>query len=163
MCCGTGAIGLAVATRAGSDVELLAADDSSVAAECARENLATAGGRVYVGDLFTAIPRSELRSVDLIVANAPYVPTGEIRRLPSEARLYEPRSTLDGGQDGMDVQRRIFAAATDWLRAPGLVLIETGSEMADGTASIARRDGFAVEVRRSSELDATVVVATRWP
>jgi release factor glutamine methyltransferase len=162
VCCGSGAIGLAVAISAG-DVELLAADDSPPAVDCARENLAPVGGRVYLGDLFVPIPRCELHSMDVIVANPPYVPTDEIQRLPSEARLYEPRSTLDGGQDGMDVQRRLLASASDWLRAPGLVLIETSSDMADETALIARDDGFTVEIRRSSELDAAVVVATRWP
>jgi release factor glutamine methyltransferase len=162
MCCGSGAIGLAVATRAG-DVELLAADDSLLAVECARENLAPFGGRVFLGDLFAPIPRSDLHSLDLIVANAPYVPTDEIRRLPPEARLYEPRSTLDGGPDGTSVHRRLLASATDWLRAPGLVLIETSSDMADETALIARDKGFTVEIRECLELDATVVVATRWP
>ena len=159
MCCGSGAIGLAVAIQAG-DVELLAVDDSPAAVGCARENLARVGGRVYQGDLFDALPRARLRSIDLIVASAPYVPTAQIERLPAEARLYEPRSTLDGGPDGTSVQRRILEAAAEWLDATGLVMIETGADMAEETAQIARDAGFTTEIRECSDLDATVLVAT---
>jgi release factor glutamine methyltransferase len=162
MCCGSGAIGLAVAIRA-CDVELLAADESHLAIECARKNLAQVDGRVYQGDLFAPIPRIELHGLDLIVANAPYVPTDEIRRLPAEARLYEPIATLDGGPDGTSVQRRILASAADWLRTPGFVLIETGRDMSAQTALIAEDNGFAVEIRESSELDTAVVVANVLP
>jgi release factor glutamine methyltransferase len=160
ICCGSGAIGLAVATQAG-DVALLAADDSPIAVECARENLAPVSGRVYQGDLFAPIPRIELHGLDLIIANAPYVPTAAIRTLPSEARLYEPMSTLDGGPAGTSVQSRILASAAEWLRVPGFVLIETGSGMAGETARIAKDAGFSAEIRECTELDATVVVATR--
>lgn len=162
ICCGSGAIGLAVATQS-RNVELLAADDSPVAVGCARDNLAQVSASVYQGDLFAPIPRTELHTLDLIIANAPYVPTAEIRRLPAEARLYEPLSTLDGGPNGTRVQRRIITAGADWLRTPGLVLIETGSDMARQTGQIAKDNGFAVEIRESPELEATVVVATHRP
>jgi release factor glutamine methyltransferase len=142
-------------------VALLAADDSPIAVECARKNLAWVGGRVYQGDLFAPIPRIELRGLDVIVANAPYVPTDEIQMLPAEARLYEPLSTLDGGPDGTSVQSRILASAAEWLRVRGFVLIETGSEMAGETARLAKHAGFTAEIRECPELDATVVVATR--
>jgi release factor glutamine methyltransferase len=160
MCCGSGAIGLALAARSGN-VELLAADDSSIAVGCARQNLVRVGGRVYLGDLFAALPQTDLHSLDLIVASAPYVPTAEVRGLPAEARLYEPMSTLDGGPDGTSVQRRILESAGEWLGSPGLVIIETGGDMADVTARIARDSGFTAEIRRCAELDATVIVATQ--
>jgi len=159
MCCGSGAIGLAVAIGSG-DIELLAADDSLVAVGCARDNLARVSGRVYQGDLFAALPPTELHCLDVIVANAPYVPTDEIQWLPAEARLYEPLSTLDGGPDGTGVQSRILESAAEWLQAPGVVLIETGEEMADSTARIAREAGFAPEIHADAELGATVMLAT---
>jgi len=159
MCCGSGAIGLAVALGSG-DIELLAADDSPVAVGCARENLARVNGRVYQGDLFAALPRTEIHTLDLVVANAPYVPTAEIRRLPAEARLYEPLATLDGGPDGTSVQKRILESAADWLRPPGVVLIETAEEMADLTLGIAREVGFTPVIRVCPDLDATVMIAT---
>jgi release factor glutamine methyltransferase len=160
MCCGSGAIGLAVAIRF-SGVELLAADDSTVAVGCARENLAQVSGRVYQGDLFAALPRTQLHTLDLIVANAPHVPTAEIQRLPAEARLYEPLSTLDGGPDGTSVQKRILESAAEWLRPPGVVLIETAEEMAELTMGIAREAGFTPQIRVCADLDATIMTATR--
>lgn len=160
LCCGSGAIGLAVALGS-RGVELLAVDDSPIAVECARGNLARVSGRVYRGDLFAALPRTELHSLDLIVANAPYVPTAEIQRLPAEARRYEPMSTLDGGPDGTSVQRRILESAAEWLRSPGAVLIETAEEMADSTSRIAIEAGFTREIRACADLDATVLIAAR--
>ena len=160
ICCGSGAVGLAVAVESG-DVELIAADESPVAIECARKNLAQVGGRVHQGDLFTALPRDELHSLDLIVANAPYVPTAEIRSLPSESRLYEPMSALDGGPDGTRVQQLILSSAAEWLGESGLVVIETGSTMADATVAAAATAGFTAEIRECAELEATVVVASR--
>jgi release factor glutamine methyltransferase len=161
LCCGSGAIGLALATLA--DVDVVAADNSPVAAACARENLAGVGGRVYEGDLFAPLPRVMRHGFDVILANAPYVPTGEIGRLPAEARLFEPIATLDGGPEGTSTQRRILASAADWLRAPGVVVIETEHEMSAQTARIAQDNGFATEIRESPALGATVVLATYRP
>lgn len=162
LCCGSGAIGLVVATQSG-DVDLLAADDSPVAVECASANLAGVGGRVYQGDLFEAIPDVERHGLDLIIANAPYVPTGEIPTLPAETRLFEPAPTFDGGPDGTGVQRRILGSAAEWLRAAGVVLVETAAGMADKTARLATDAGFAAEVLTCADLGATVVKATRRP
>lgn len=160
MCCGSGAIGLAVALEFGS-VELLACDESLAAVECARMNVERVGGRVYLGDLFEALPRAERHSVDLILANAPYVPTREMEHLPAEARVYEPVTALDGGPAGTSVQRRILESAAEWLTAQGCVMIETASGMATQTAVIAADAGFTAQVRRCPELDATVVIAAR--
>ncbi len=82
---------------------------------CARTNIGPAGGRVYAGDLCEPLPEALRGTVDLMIANAPYVPTGEIGLLPAEARLHEPLVTLDGGPDGTGIQRRIAALAPDWL------------------------------------------------
>lgn len=158
MCCGSGAIGLAVASQV-PGARLSATDSSPVAVACARENLAPLGGRVYEGDLFEPLPRTDMGGFDVIVANAPYVPTGEIASLPTEARLHEPASALDGGPDGTDAQRAILDAAGPWLRPGGIVAIETGSSLAALTAGIAVYDGYDAKIVESSELDATVVVA----
>ena len=68
--------------------------------------------------------------VDLLLANAPYVPTDSIALMPPEARLYEPRVALDGGSDGLDVHRRIIAGATRWLAPHGRLLVETSRNQA---------------------------------
>ena len=99
-------------------VELHAADVDPAAVACARSNVARVGGRVYEGDLFEALPDTLRGRVDVLLANVPYVPSEAIALMPPEARLHEARVALDGGADGLDVARRVIAAAPDWL-APG--------------------------------------------
>jgi release factor glutamine methyltransferase len=124
LCCGSGALGQAVRHRR-KDIELHSADLDPVAVATARDNLATP---VYQGDLFDALPADLRGRIDVLLANVPYVATGDIALLPGEARDHEPLTALDGGPDGLDVFRRIAAAAPAWL-APGGVLL---SEITDG-------------------------------
>jgi release factor glutamine methyltransferase len=110
LCCGTGAVGAAVAAAV-SGVDLTATDIDPVAVECAHRNLAPYGAAVLQGDLYDALPLSLVGRVDLLVANAPYVPTAEIAWMPPEARDHEPHRALDGGADGLAWHRRIAAGA----------------------------------------------------
>src|SRR3954454_24826361 len=106
MCCGSGAVGAAVAALV-PGVELYAVDVDPVAARCARQNMAPYGGQVYEGDLFGPLPASLRGRVDVVVVNAPYVPTDAIGLMRPEPGLYEPRVAFDGGGDGLDVHRRV--------------------------------------------------------
>ena len=98
--------------------ELYAIDIDPAAAALARRNLAEPAV-VIVGDLYEGLPGSLRGRVDVLVANAPYVPTDAIALMPREARDHEPRVALDGGSDGTAVQRRIIAEAPGWLRSGG--------------------------------------------
>lgn len=160
LCCGSGAVGAAVAAAL-DRAELHAVDVDPAAVRCARRNLAARGGRVYEGDLDAPLPVSLRGRVDLVVANPPYVPTGEIGLLPAEARLHEPRVALDGGADGLDVQRRVIAAAPSLLAPGGHLLVETSERQAPRTVASVAGNGLLPRVARSSALDATVVVGTR--
>ncbi len=91
----------------------------------------------------------------------PYVPTEEIGLLPPEARLHEPRVALDGGADGLDVLRRVTAAAPLWLAPGGHLLVETSERQAPQTVETVARNGLIPRVARSDELNATVVIGTR--
>ena len=157
MCCGSGAVGAALAASV-SLAELYAVDLDPAAVRCAQRNLAAAGGHVHEGDLYEALPASLRGRVDILVANAPYVPTDAISLMPVEARVYEPRVALDGGADGLDVQRRVSAAASQWLASGGHLLIETSERQAPQLAETFARDGLIAHVARSAELDATVVI-----
>ncbi|MCZ2805283.1 putative protein N(5)-glutamine methyltransferase [Modestobacter sp. VKM Ac-2983] len=157
LCCGVGAVGAAV-TAAVPSVELHAADLDPVAVRCARRNVS---GSVYVGDLYDALPESLRGRVDVLVANAPYVPTDAIGLMPPEARDHEARAALDGGADGLDVQRRVAAAAPDWLAPGGALLIETGRQQAPGTVAACTSAGLTARVVEDDDLAATVVVAVR--
>ncbi|UGQ14789.1 putative protein N(5)-glutamine methyltransferase [Yinghuangia sp. ASG 101] len=160
LCCGSGAVAAALATTAvGADVH--AADIDPAAVRCARRNLASLRARVYEGDLYAALPTGLRGRVAVLVANAPYVPTGAIGLLPPEARDHEPRVALDGGADGLDVQRRVARAAADWLVPGGHVLVETSERQAPHSAAAFAAGGLRVEVVACDDLDATVVIGTR--
>jgi release factor glutamine methyltransferase len=160
LCCGSGAIGAAVAAALG-EIDLHAADIDPVAVACARRNFAAAGGRVYQGDLFEPLPAALRGRVGLLAANVPYIPAGEIGLLPPEARLHEPRAALDGGADGLDLLRRVAAGAPWWLAPGGHVLIETSERQAPEAAGVFARSGLIARVASSQEMGATVVIGTR--
>ncbi|MEO6503287.1 MAG: putative protein N(5)-glutamine methyltransferase [Jatrophihabitantaceae bacterium] len=159
LCCGTGALGLAMATALGR-LELHASDLDPAAVGCARRNLAPLGARVYAGDLYQPLPAMLRGRVEVLVANAPYVPTDAIALMPAEARDHEPRLALDGGPDGVDVQRRVAAGAREWLAPGGSLLIETSRRQAPRTAEAVTGAGLDARVLHSEELLCTVVVAT---
>jgi len=160
MCCGSGAIGAALAGLVGP-VELYAVDIDPAAVRCARRNVEALGGHVLEGDLFAPLPASLRGRVDVLVVNAPYVPTAEIRLMPAEARLHEPRVALDGGADGLDLQRRVIEDAPRWLAPGGHLLVETSERQAPHTLEAFVRGGLVARVLSSDELDATVVVGSR--
>jgi release factor glutamine methyltransferase len=159
LCCGSGAIGVALAAAAGT-IALHAVDIDPVAVRCARRNVEPVGGHVHQGDLYAPVPPELRGRVDLLLANAPYVPTAAIQTMPPEARLHEPRITLDGGEDGLDVQRRVISEAAGWLAPGGHLLVETSRRQAPISVQIMAAAGFQPEVVRSDDLDGTVVVAT---
>lgn len=160
LCCGSGAIALAVA-RAVGGLDLHAADIDPVAVRCARANLAATTAQVHRGDLFAALPESLRGRVDVLIANAPYIPSEAIGLLPPEARLHEPRTALDGGADGLDVQRRIAGGAADWLASGGTLLVEAGERQAPTASAIMRTARLRTRTVRDEDLDATVVRGTR--
>jgi len=158
LCCGSGAVGAALVAALGR-IELYAVDIDPAAVRCARRNVA-AGGRVYEGDLYEPLPATLRGRVDVLVANVPYVPTEDVGLLPPEARMHEPRMALDGGADGLDVQRRVTAGAPLWLAPGGHLLVETSEHQAPQAVETVARDGLIGRVASSDELGATVVIGT---
>lgn len=161
MCCGTGAVAAAIASspEPGGGIEVHAVDLDPVAVACARDNLAGLG-TVHEGDLYDPLPPTLKGRVDLIAANAPYVPTDRIALMPPEARDHEPLHALDGGADGLDIQRRIVAGASEWLRPNGYLMIETSDRQAPRTVQAFARNGFTAQTISSEELDATIVIGS---
>jgi release factor glutamine methyltransferase len=161
LCCGSGAIGAAVAARVrrgGGEAEVWAADVDPVAVACARQNLPP--DRVLEGDLYDALPVGLRGSFDVVAVNAPYVPTDAIATMPSEARDHEPRAALDGGTDGVDLHRRVAAGARDWLRPGGTLVVETSRRQAPLTLAALADAGLDGQVVTDDERDATAVVGT---
>ncbi|WP_328429726.1 putative protein N(5)-glutamine methyltransferase [Streptomyces sp. NBC_00443] len=157
LCCGSGAVGAALAAALGP-VELHASDIDPAAVRCARRNVGPFGGRVHTGDLFEALPGTLRGRVGILAANVPYVPTDEVGLLPAEARDHEPHVALDGGPDGLDVLRRVAAEAPRWLAPGGCLLIETSERQAPAALDAFTRSGLASRLIVSEELYANVVV-----
>lgn len=163
LCCGAGAIGAAI-LAARPDSVVYACDIDPVATECARRTLdavaAPTAPRVFTGDLYSPLPATLRGRVELIVANAPYVPTDEIRFMPPEARDHERPEALDGGGDGLTLQRRAVDGAREWLAAGGHVLIETSRGQASRTAGILEAAGFSAAIVLDDDVDGTVAVGS---
>jgi release factor glutamine methyltransferase len=159
LCCGSGALGVALAATL-PHVELYAVDLDPAAVRCARGNVAAGGGQVYEGDLYEPLPTTLLGRVDLLVANAPYVPSDEIELMPPEARLHEPLMSLDGGADGLDILRRVITSAPRWLAPSGHLLVESSKRQAPQLVESVAGAGLIPRVATSDELTATIVIGT---
>ncbi|MGW2248806.1 putative protein N(5)-glutamine methyltransferase [Kitasatospora sp. NPDC001660] len=161
LCCGSGALGAALAAAVPHPVELHAADVDPAAVRCARRNLAPCGGQVHHGDLFAALPAALRNRIAVLLANVPYVPTADIDLLPPEARLHEALPALDGGTDGLDVLRRVAADAPRWLAPGGSLLFETSERQTPDALAIALAADLHATASYHEDLDATAITAVR--
>lgn len=125
LCTGSGCLAILMA-HAFPNAQIDAADLSSGALEVAQRNVADFGLqeriRLVQGDLFTKLGK---RTYDLIISNPPYVTAQAMRELPPEYR-HEPEGALAAGEDGLDIVRRILAAAKKHLKPHGLLAVEVG-------------------------------------
>jgi release factor glutamine methyltransferase len=157
LACGCGAVGRAIAALV-RPVTVYAVDIDPAVVRCARQNLAEIGGRVCVGDLYDPLPARLRGTVDVLVANVPYVPTAALGLLPPEARVHEPLRALDGGSDGLEILRRVVDAAPDWLAPGGHLLAEIAIDQSDAATSALARAGLAPTIGHDPDLGATVVM-----
>jgi release factor glutamine methyltransferase len=81
---------------------------------------------------------------DIIISNPPYIPTREIQNLAADVAEYEPVSALDGGVDGLDSYRMIFAQLPGVLAEGAYVFFETGIGQAPSVAAMAQESGLQV-------------------
>ena len=123
LCAGSGAIGLSVKTLVPS-ANVTLADISKDALEVVRKNAHELNADVEIrhGDLFKAVGKDKF---DLIASNPPYIPRADLAALQREV-LREPMLALDGGQDGLDVYRRIAQEAGAHLNPGGFLYLEVG-------------------------------------
>jgi ribosomal protein L3 glutamine methyltransferase len=137
----TGSASLAVlAAEAFPNADVDAVDISPQALEVARINVADYGLEdriaLFEGDLFATLPE---RRYNVILANPPYVNQASMETLPAEYR-HEPELALAGGEDGMDIVRRIVGQARTWLEDDGVLVVEIGNERANVEASLGGLD-----------------------
>lgn len=159
LCCGSGALGLALAHRH-PGVVLQATDNDPIAVACAARNLEPVGGVAQLGDLDEPLPAALRGRVDVILANVPYVPTAAIALMPPESRDHEPLGTVDGGTDGLDVLRRVADLAPTWLRPGGSVFSEVSEAQSDAAAAAFSNAGLEPQVHHDPERYAIVLSGT---
>ena len=131
LCCGNGSLAILLALSC-PDIEVSATDLSEPAIALAAKNLdrhqLSKRIDVYLGDLWEPLPEPNLENLfDLIICNPPYVNSDSMSKLPLEYKL-EPNLALAGGEDGMDLIRKIIGRAREFLNPKGALLLEIGNE-----------------------------------
>lgn len=136
LCTGSGCLAIMLAD-AFPNAQIDAVDLSTDALEVAKKNVADYERQdlitLYHSDLYDKLPK---KKYDLIVTNPPYVNTASMAKLPAEYRA-EPQIALAGGDDGMDLVRRIVAGAKERLTPRGVLVVEIGNEFAFAEAAFA--------------------------
>ncbi|MCI7638766.1 MAG: peptide chain release factor N(5)-glutamine methyltransferase [Clostridiales bacterium] len=146
LCCGTGCIGLAVASRV-KDAKVTLADVSLETLAVAKENVAlnklTGRVRCVQADaLKPAFPF--LGKFDLIVSNPPYITAQEMLELPVSVKDYEPHLALFGGEDGLDFYRSIVKNFAPALKPGGFLCFEFGMGQGDDVCRILEMNGYTI-------------------
>lgn len=159
LCCGCGALGYALLRAAECEIDVWATDLDPQAVAYAQRLMPS--GRALHGDLFDAVPASLRSRLDLIIVNAPYVPSGRLGLMPPEARDHEPLIALDGGDDGLALHRRIAMESPGWLTPLGRIVTEVGVPQIPAATELYRSAGFDVVISRDEERDATALIAWR--
>ncbi len=149
LCTGSGAIAAAVAANLPKS-RVIATELSPKAFMLARVNLRPYGNvTVLRGDLFGALEGPAAESIfpggkpqfDAVLTNPPYIPSAAIAGLSREVRDHEPHMALDGGEDGLDIVRRIIEQVPRYLKPSGLLLMEIGDDQGAEALSMALQTG----------------------
>lgn len=160
LCTGSGCIGLAIAKRV-KDARVTLGDVSQAALRVARRNVQDQKltARVKCLPIDVKKPAQEfLGTFDLIVANPPYIPSGEIQTLDPSVRDFEPRLALDGGEDGLDFYRAILQNFTAALQPNGYLCLEFGMGQERAVCALLMRGGYEVLELRKDTADITRAV-----
>ncbi len=142
LCTGSGCIAVSVAVEV-KNARIFATDTSEGALAVSRENARRHGVadriRFLSGDLFEPLAELDLRNqLDVITANPPYIPAGDLQTLQPEVRDYEPGTALIAGPEGTEIQKRIIATAPEFLKTHGVLIMEMSM-------------GQAAELRKTAE------------
>lgn len=155
--CGTGCISLSIAAERPEHTCCVAIDIEPRAVDLSIRNRDALGIApdvvdVRLGNLVSPLNReTEWGTFDVLVSNPPYIPTSVMGNLPHEVADYEPALALDGGEDGLDIFRRLVNAAPHMLKPGGLLACELYEGHLDQAASLCRAAGMR-EVRVVNDL-----------
>jgi len=164
VCTGSGCVAIAF-HRERPTWRVMGSDISTDALELARENalrLGSVWGMSWLeSDLFEQIPAT--RKLDLITANAPYIPRAELAELDVDVREFEPSLALDGGEDGLDLIRRLAPAALERLAPGGVLALELHYDQANRVEALLSELGFENTLRKKDYAGHERVVSAQKP
>ena len=164
LCCGSGCIGLAIASRV-KDAKMTLADISHAALTVAKENTALnkLSGRVRCVSADALKPAFPfLGKFDMIVSNPPYVTGEEMKGLPHSVADYEPHLALYGGEDGLDFYRSIAVNFAPALKPGGYLCFEFGEQQGDDVCRILEENGYTVLERKRDYNDRERAVLAQY-
>jgi len=144
LCAGSGCIGLAVAANV-PNCRIVMIDKSEPALAVCRQNMIKTNLSRNITTMDADVllkPPAILGEFDVIVSNPPYIPTGDINKLDSSVKDYEPREALDGGDDGLDYYRAIITNWRELLKKGGHLALECGIDQAAAIRYIMKQNGF---------------------
>ncbi|MBS2018598.1 MAG: peptide chain release factor N(5)-glutamine methyltransferase [Deltaproteobacteria bacterium] len=156
LCTGSGCVAIAMAKQRPT-AQVIATDLSPDALAVARDNALRLGAYnvgFLQGDLFGALAAAGAagaRPFDVITANPPYIPSGDILGLAPDVKDHEPKLALDGGEDGLVLVRKIVSEAPKHLEKGGLLAMEIDCKEAAETAELFAKAGFT-DVRIARDL-----------
>ena len=161
LCTGSGAIAIAVykeLEKYNRKVKMTATDISADALALAKENAeANEADILFIqSDLFTRL-RGRF---DIIVSNPPYIPSKDIDGLQKEVKDFEPRLALDGGEDGLNIYRRIAQEAGKYLNRGGTIIMEVGEGEANEVVKMFKTNSYAMIIKDFNGVDRYVKIVT---
>ncbi|MDQ0995021.1 release factor glutamine methyltransferase [Phyllobacterium ifriqiyense] len=150
MCCGSGNLGLAIASAVPS-AKVMSADLTDETVNAARHNTQRLGlsdrVEVYQGDLFAAFgDKSPAGKVDLVVCNPPYISAKRLHETLAHLLEEEPREAFDGGPFGISILQRLVRDSADMLRPGGSLAFEFGEGQHHQVAHLLSRSGAYEEI-----------------
>jgi len=164
LCCGSGCIGLAVATRV-KDARVTLADLSKEALAVAKKNVANhhLAGRMNCVQVDAMKPAPAfLGRFDMIVSNPPYIDAADMKTLDKSVIDYEPHMALYGGEDGLDFYRSIVKNFTSALRPGGYLCFEFGEDQGDDICDILEANGYTILERTRDYNDTERAVLAQY-
>ena len=164
LCCGSGCIGLAVASRV-KDAKVTLADLSMEALAVAKKNTAlnhlTGRVRCVQADAMKKAP-AFLGKFDMIISNPPYITAEDMKTLPQSVAQFEPHMALFGGEDGLDFYRSIAENYTSALKPGGYLCLEFGMGQGDDVCRILVENGYTILERTRDYNDRERAVLARY-
>jgi len=154
LCTGSGAIGISIAKHI-ENCEITLSDISNEALEVANKNSIGVGFHPDPGKKIKIIQSDLFENIkdkfDIIVSNPPYIKTEVIKTLEKEVQN-EPILALDGGQDGLDIYRRIINEAYKYLNEDGYLCLEIGYDQKEEVINLIKETGKYTNIYSKKDL-----------